>query len=127
MVDTAAPPDVKQWSAHVAMHADLSMALSEGFAGCGQQSMSSIAAMSESAIAAMSDIAFDFATRATPPAAGKTATDRTIRSATMVRATFMTFGKIADFALFGSSDEFARQPNAAGIDRGREYQRVGQD
>jgi hypothetical protein len=113
MVDTAAPLDVKKCSAHTAMHADLSMALSEGFAACGQQSMSSIAAASESDIAAMSDIAFDFAIGATPPAAGNTATDRAIRSANMVRTTFMTDGKIADFALSGSSDEFARQLNAA--------------
>src|ERR1700757_4899241 len=99
MVDTAAPPDVKQLSAHMAMHADLS----HGFAGCGQQSMSSMAAVSESAIAAISDdITVDFTTAAAPPAAGKTATDRAISNANMVRAAFMTHGKIADCALPGS-------------------------
>jgi len=67
----------------MAMHADLSMALSEGFAGWGQQSMSSMAAMSDWSIAAMSDIAIDFAT--TTLAAGNTATDRAIKSASMMR------------------------------------------
>jgi hypothetical protein len=100
----------------VAMHADSSMALPEGFEWCGQQSMSSIAAMSWWSIAGMSDIALDFATTPAPLAAGNTATDRAIRSANMVRATFMMRGKIADFALSGSSDEFARQLNTAGTD-----------
>jgi hypothetical protein len=88
MADTAAPPDVKKWSAHVAMHADSSMALPEGLVWCGQQSMPSIATMSWWSIAAMSDIALDFATT---PAAGNTATDTAIRIANMVRTTFMTW------------------------------------
>jgi hypothetical protein len=105
MADTALPK-VKHLSAQTAMHADLSIALSQGFGGCGQQSMSSIAATPESPIAAMSVISDDFATAAKPPN-GSTTTDRAIRSANMVRTTFMTHGKIADFALAGSSDEFA--------------------
>jgi hypothetical protein len=97
-VDSAAPPNVKHLSAHVAMHDARSIALSHGFGVCGQQSMSSIAAVPA--------ISADFATAATPPAAGNTATERAIRSANTIRETLMR-RKIAAFALSRSSDEFA--------------------
>ena len=72
-------------SAHAAIEAHPSIALSQGFALCGQQSMSSIAAMFA--------VSVDFMTAPALPAAGNPATDRAIMSANMMRPTFMAAGK----------------------------------
>jgi hypothetical protein len=74
------PEKLKHFSGQVAMEEQSPHTLSHGFVLCGQQSMSSIAAMLATS---------DFATAAALPAIGSIATERAIRSATMVRATFM--------------------------------------
>jgi hypothetical protein len=82
MIEKDEPAKLKHFSAQAAMVPQPSMALSQGFAGGGQQScMSSIADMSADAD--------DLALRPTPPAAGRNATDRAIRSAKMVRPMLM--------------------------------------
>ena len=72
-------------SAQVAMDEQPSIVLSQGFALCGQQSISSMADISA--------ISVDFTAAPTPPAAGSTATDKAIRSANMIRTRFMASGK----------------------------------
>jgi hypothetical protein len=83
--DDVAPGNVKHMSAHVAIEAQPSIALSQGFTLWGQQSMSSIAAMFAASV--------DFMTAPVLPAAGSTTTDTAIRSANMTRAIFMAAGK----------------------------------
>lgn len=82
--DATVSENVKHLSAHVAIDAQPSIALSHGLALCGQQSMSSIAAMS-----AMSVRGADLTTVPMTPAAGSVATERAIRSANIKRLTFM--------------------------------------
>jgi hypothetical protein len=74
MFENDVPAKLKHFSAQVAIEAQSSMALSQGLALWGQQSMS-----------AMADISADFTMMRAPTAAGSIATDRTIRSAKMVR------------------------------------------
>jgi hypothetical protein len=82
MIDDAMPAKLKHFSAHVAMLPQLSMAFSHGLALGGQQSgMPSITDMS----AGSGDLTFTPA----PTAAGSIATARAMRSARMVRPTFM--------------------------------------
>ena len=69
-----------------------STALSQGFAVCGQQSMSSMADISA--------VSVDFTAALTLPAAGSMATDKAIRSANIVRPTFMA-GQINRFGALG--------------------------
>ena len=85
MAKDAVPEKVKHLSAQVAMDEQPSIVLSQGFALCGQQSMSSMADISA--------ISVDFTAAPTPPAAGSTATDKAIRSANIVRPTFMAPAK----------------------------------
>jgi hypothetical protein len=85
MAEDVVPENGKHLSAHVAIEEQPSIALSQGFALCGQQSMSSIPDMSA--------ISVDFTAALTPPAAGSMATDKAIRSANIVRPTLMTPGK----------------------------------
>jgi hypothetical protein len=85
MAEDVVPENGKHLSAHVAIEAQPSIALSRGFAFCGQQSMSSIPDMSA--------ISVDFKGALTPPAAGSMATDKAIRSANTVRPTFMARAK----------------------------------
>jgi hypothetical protein len=76
------PTKLKHLRAQVAMAAQSSMAFSHGLALCGQQSgMSSVMDMT----AASSD----FTLTPALAAAGRTATERAIRSATMVRPVLM--------------------------------------
>src|SRR5436190_6688030 len=102
MIEDAVPENVKHLSAHITIEEQPSIALSQGFAVCGQQSVSSIADMSA--------VSVDFTAAPTTPAAGSMAIDKAIRSANIVRPTFMA-GEITDLALLGSSDDFARLPN----------------
>jgi hypothetical protein len=81
MTEDAVPENVKHLSAHMAIEEQPSIALSQGFAVCGQQSMSSIADMSA--------VSVDFTAAPTTPAAGRMATDKAIRNANIVRPTFM--------------------------------------
>jgi len=69
-----------------------SIALSQGFAVCGQQSMSSIAEMSV--------VSVDFTAAPIPPAAGSMATDKAMRNANIVRPTFMA-GENSRFGALG--------------------------
>ena len=85
MEDDAVPENVKHISAHAAIEAQPSIALSQGFTLCGQQSIS--------AIAAMSAVSADFMRAPTPLDAGSTATDNAIRIANMMRPAFMAAGK----------------------------------
>jgi hypothetical protein len=80
MIDAAAPAKLKHLSAQVAMAAQSSMAFAHGSAFGGQQSgMSSIADMPAGAGDLMPAL----------PAAGSVATASAMRSARMVRPTFM--------------------------------------
>jgi hypothetical protein len=89
MATDAVLKKVKHLSTQVAMHEQPSIALSHGFAWCGQQSMSSIADMSA--------VSVDFmAASLTSPAAGNTATEKAISTANMVRPTFI-FDKVTRF------------------------------
>jgi hypothetical protein len=81
MAKDAVLEKVKHLSAQVAMDEQPSGILSQGFALCGQQSISSMADISA--------ISVDFIAAPTPPAAGSMATDKAIRSANTVRPTFM--------------------------------------
>ena len=83
MAKDAVLEKVKHLSAQVAM--DEQPPLSQGFALCGQQSMSSMADISA--------ISVDFTAAPTSPAVGSTATDKAIRSANMIRTRFMATGK----------------------------------
>lgn len=85
MAKDAVLEKVKHLSAQVAMDEQPPVILSQGFALCGQQSMSSMADISA--------ISVDFTAAPTPPAAGSTATDKAIRSANMIRTRFMASGK----------------------------------
>ena len=85
MAKDAVLEKVKHLSAQVAMDEQPPVILSQGFALCGQQSMSSMADISA--------ISVDFTAAPTTPAAGSTATDKAIRSANMVRPKFMASGK----------------------------------
>ena len=69
-------------SAQATIDAQPSIALSQGFTLCGQQSIPSIAAMSAA-------VSVDFMTGPTPLAAGNTATETAIMSANMIRPIFM--------------------------------------
>jgi len=101
MIDDAVPAKLKHLSAHVAIAAQSSMAFAHGSAFWGQQSgMSSIADMPAGA----GDLT------PAPPAAGSIATARAMRSARMVRPTFiawLSLPKIAGFVIRRSSDDFA--------------------
>jgi hypothetical protein len=79
--DEAVSEKVSHVSAQAAIDAQPSIAMSQGLALCGQQSMSSMAAISVESI--------DFMTALPPPAAGSIATDRAIMSANMIRPIFM--------------------------------------
>src|SRR6266481_3318114 len=80
IVEDDVPAKLKHFSAQVAMAAQSSMAFSHGLALWGQQSgMSSITDMPAGA----GDLTPG------PPAAGSSATERAMRSARMVRPTFM--------------------------------------
>lgn len=85
MAKDAVLEKVKHLSAQVAMDEQPSIVLSQGFALCGQQSISSMADISA--------ISSDFTAAPTPPAAGSTATDKAIRSANMFRTRYMAAGK----------------------------------
>jgi hypothetical protein len=74
-----APAKLKHLSAHVAMAAQWSLAFSHGLALCGQQS----------GISSVPAISGNFALTPAPAPAGSIATDRAIRSVTMVRPTLM--------------------------------------
>src|SRR5579884_2407473 len=69
--------NVKHLRAHIAMDEQPSTTLSQGLVLCGQQSMSSMAAISV--------VSVDDFTAPTPPAAGSTATDSAIRKASRMR------------------------------------------
>jgi hypothetical protein len=80
MIDEDVTAKLKHFSAQVAMAAQSSMTFSHGLALWGQQSgMSSITDMPAGA----GDLT------PAPPAAGSSATERAMRSARMVRPTFM--------------------------------------
>jgi hypothetical protein len=73
---------LKHLSTHVAMAAQTSVAFSQGLALGGQQS-------GMSSVAEVTAVSRDLALTPALPAAGKIATDRAIRSTTMVRAMLM--------------------------------------
>jgi len=76
------PTKLKHLSAHVAMLPQSSMAFSHGLPLCGQQSgMSSVMEMPAAS--------GDFTLTTALPAAGRIATEKAIRSATMVRPRHM--------------------------------------
>jgi len=90
---------------HISGHVAIDEQSSHVFALCGQQSMSSIAAMS-----AISVMPIDFAAILIPAATGSMATEIAMRSAKVVRPTFMAQPsprKIAGSVTLGSNDEFA--------------------
>jgi len=75
---------------HVSGHVAIDEQLSHGFALCGQQSMSSIAAISVmSVMAAVSAMSVDFAAILVAAATGSVATEIAMRNTKMVRPTFM--------------------------------------
>jgi hypothetical protein len=78
MFENEVPAKLKHFSAQVAIEAQSSMALSQGLTLCGQQSMS-----------AMADISVGLTLMRAPATAGSIATDRTIKSARMVRPMLM--------------------------------------
>jgi hypothetical protein len=78
MFEKDVPAKLKHFRAQVAIEAQSSMALSQGLALCGQQSMS-----------AMADTSADFTMMRAPATAGSIATDRAIKSARMVRPMLM--------------------------------------
>jgi hypothetical protein len=80
MIDDAVPAKLKHFSAHVAMLAQSSMAFSHGSAFWGQQS--GIPWLTDMS-AGVGDLT------PAPAAAGSIATEKAMRSARMVRPTFM--------------------------------------
>jgi hypothetical protein len=102
MIDDDVSAKLKHFSAQVAMAAQSSMTFAHGSACWGQQSgMSSIADMPAAGAGDLTPA---------PPAAGSVATASAMRSARMVRPTFMAWlspQKIAGFVIRRSSDDFA--------------------
>lgn len=86
-----------------AIDAQSPMALSQGLAAGGQQSIGSDADISA--------ISCDFNLNAAVPATGIDATDSAIRRANMVRAKGMIEWPISCRGQYGSSDDFARTPH----------------
>jgi hypothetical protein len=78
MFENDVPAKLKHFSAQAAIEAQSSMALSQGLALWGQQSMS-----------AMADISTGLTLMRAPATAGSIATDRAIKSAKMVRPMLM--------------------------------------